>query len=111
MKSVFYIVSALVVATMIAGCCACRKGKNSVELVGTEWHLVRMMERDLDIEPEQFIFTFGKDGNFGGIGACNRMMGEYSVTEKGAMSFGAVASTRMLCPESELESRFAQILE
>ena len=111
MKKFFYIVLVVAMAVVISGCCACRKGKNNLPLVGTEWHLEKMMERELNISPEQFVFTFGKDGAFGGVGACNRMMGDYTVTEKGGMTFGGVASTRRMCPDAELETRFAQVLE
>lgn len=98
-------------ALLAVGCCACRKGKNAKPLVGTSWHLVRMMERDLQIEPDQFLFTFDAEGRFGGKGACNRMMGGYTTTDKGGMKFSAVASTRMMCPDVELESELGKILE
>ena len=111
MKNVITVIIAVVVFAIAAGCCACRKGKNNLPLVGTEWHLVKMMERELNISPEQFVFTFSKDGAFGGVGACNRMMGDYTVTEKGEMTFGGVASTRRMCPDIELETRFTQVLE
>ena len=111
MKIVITVIIAVVVFAIAAGCCACRKGKNNLPLVGTEWHLVKMMERELNISPEQFVFTFSKDGAFGGVGACNRMMGDYTVTEKGEMTFGGVASTRRMCPDIELETRFTQVLE
>ena len=111
MRNVITIIVAVVAFALATGCCACRKGKNNLPLVGTEWHLVKMMERELNISPEQFVFTFGKDGAFGGVGACNRMMGDYTVTEKGGMTFGGVASTRRMCPDAELETRFAQVLE
>ena len=111
MRNVITIIVAVVAFAFVAGCCACRKGKNNLPLVGTEWHLEKMMERELNISPEQFVFTFGKDGAFGGVGACNRMMGDYTVTEKGGMTFGGVASTRRMCPDAELETRFAQVLE
>ena len=101
----------LAVAAMIAGCCACRKGKSNVSLIGTEWHLVKLMEREVNISDEQFLFTFSDEGAFTGVGACNRMMGDYSTTEKGAIKFGAVASTRRMCPDAELETRLAQVLE
>ena len=111
MRNVITIIVAVVVFATAVGCCACRKGKNNLPLVGTEWHLEKMMERELNISPEQFVFTFSKDGAFGGVGACNRMMGDYTVTEKGGMTFGGVVSTRRMCPDAELETRFAQVLE
>ena len=109
-RFLFIALTALSLAFVCAACCACRKGKNNKPLTGTEWHLVRMMSGDLSIEPDQFVFSFGKDGNFSGTGACNRMMGSYTATEKGGMTFGEVASTRMMCPDIELESKFAEIL-
>ncbi len=98
-------------ALLVVGCCACRKGKNAKPLVGTQWHLVRMMERDLSIGPDQFVFTFGGDGGFSGKGACNRMMGGYTTTDKGGIKFSGVASTRMMCPDVDLESELGKILD
>lgn len=110
-RFLFVMFAALSLAVVFVSCCACRKGKNNKPLTGTEWHLVRMMSGDLSIKPDQFVFAFGKDGNFSGVGACNRMMGSYTATEKGGMTFGGdMASTRMMCPDIELESKFAEIL-
>lgn len=100
-----------VMIVLVCGCCACRKGKNAKPLVGTQWHLVRMMERDLSIGPDQFVFTFGEDGSFSGKGACNHMMGGYTTTDKGGMAFSGVASTRMMCPDVDLESELGKILD
>ncbi len=110
-RFIFMACAAAGLAFLCVACCACRKGKNNKPLIGTEWHLVRMMSGDLSIKPDQFVFTFGKDGNFSGVGACNRMMGSYTATEKGGMTFGGdMASTRMMCPDIELETKFAEIL-
>ena len=101
-----------VVATlfMLAACCPCRKGKNNVAFAGTQWQLVRMMGRDLTFDNDKFVFTFA-DGEFAGMGACNRMMGQYVTSLTGAMTFKGLASTRMMCPDANLETEFAQILE
>ena len=65
MKKIFtMLILTALVAIMGIGCCACRKGKNNKSLTGQKWHLVRMMERDLQITPEQFLFTFSVDGKF-----------------------------------------------
>lgn len=104
--------SALALAALAcSACCACRKGKNKKPLTGTEWHLVRMMEVDLSIGDDQFVFSFGQDGRFSGVGACNRMMGGYATTPKGGMKFSGVASTRMMCPDVDLETKLSGILE
>ena len=99
-----------VVAVAMVGCCACRKGKNNKPLTGTEWHLERMMGQEVDIDADQFVFVFSNDGRFSGVGACNRMMGDYSITDKGAIKFGALAGTRMMCPKAHLEAEFTKII-
>lgn len=97
-------------AGLCAGCCPCRKGKNNLSLEGHSWHLMRMMNHDLKISPEQFVFTFSADGTFSGIGACNRIFGQYNVTDKGVMKFENMASTKMMCRDIELEDAFNKIL-
>ena len=110
MKNIITIlVVALVVAAAVS-CCPCRKGKNSKPLVGTEWHLTTMMGQSVDIDADQFVFTFSADGRFSGVGACNRMMGDYTTTAKGAIKFGALAGTRMMCPKAHLEAQFTKII-
>ncbi|MBR5333485.1 MAG: META domain-containing protein, partial [Alistipes sp.] len=54
--------------------------------------------------------VFSNDGRFSGVGACNRMMGDYSITDKGAIKFGALAGTRMMCPKAHLEAEFSKII-
>ena len=101
-----------VVATlfMLAACCPCRKGKNNVAFVGTQWQLVRLMGRDLAFEGDKFVFAF-KDGEFAGMGACNRFMGQYATTETGALKLEGLATTRMMCPDAALETEFVQVLD
>ncbi|MBR5333866.1 MAG: META domain-containing protein [Alistipes sp.] len=110
MKNMISILVVAVVAVAMVGCCACRKGKNNKPLTGTEWHLERMMGQEVDIDADQFVFVFSNDGRFSGVGACNRMMGDYSITDKGAIKFGALAGTRMMCPKAHLESEFTKII-
>ena len=110
MKNLISILVVAVVAVAMVGCCACRKGKNNKPLTGTEWQLERMMGQEVDIDADQFVFVFSNDGRFSGVGACNRMMGDYSITDKGAIKFGALAGTRMMCPKAHLEAEFTKII-
>ena len=110
MKQIISILIASVALATMVGCCACRKGKNNKPLAGTEWHLERMMGQVVDIDADQFVFQFTEDGRFAGVGACNRMMGDYSATEKRAIKFGALAGTRMMCPKAHLEAEFTKII-
>ena len=111
MKKFFTLsIMALLVVAVGVGCCACRKGKNNKSLTGQKWHMVKMMEQELSIKPEQFLFSFEQGGKFAGVAACNTLMGEYQITERGDMTFTNVASTRRMCREAELESQFLAIL-
>ena len=110
MKIVYGAVVMTLVALMLGGCCACRKGKNNLPLKGTEWHLMRLMGRDLGLEADKFVFTFSEDGQFGGTGACNRLFGDYKSDAKGALTFGPIASTRRMCPDANLETEFTTVL-
>ena len=110
MKKLISILMVAMVVVAAVGCCPCRKGKNSKPLVGTEWHVMTMMGQSVDVADDEFVFQFGKDGRFSGVGACNRMMGDYTVTDKGAIKFGALAGTRMMCPKVSLEADFTRII-
>ena len=39
------------------------------------------------------------------------MMGSYTTTDNGGITFGNVASTRMMCPNVDLEAELSKILE
>lgn len=110
MKNLISILVVALVLTAAVGCCACRKGKNNKALVGTEWHVMTMMGQSVDVADDEFVFQFDKDGRFSGVGACNRMMGDYTATDKGAIKFGALAGTRMMCPKVSLEADFTRIV-
>jgi heat shock protein HslJ len=60
-------------------------------------------------QAERFTLTFVADGTFAATTDCNTMRGSYSATAD-ALTFGAVAMTRMFCADSQ-ESDFAAILE
>ena len=109
-KSIF---AALVCAMfLVVGCCACRSAqKNAKPLKGTEWHLMRLMGRDLSVDADKFVFTFSEDGEFGGTGACNRIFGAFKSNDQRAISFENLASTRMMCPDANLEAQFVEVLD
>jgi heat shock protein HslJ len=69
-----------------------------------------MMGADVDAADNQFVFQFSADGRFSGVGACNRMMGDYSTTATGAISFGELAGTRVMCPRVDLEAKMSKII-
>ncbi len=99
-------------AAMLGGCCsACKqRTKNARPLEGTVWHLIQIEGRDVAAEAGTFDITL-QDGGLSGIGACNRLMGSYTVGPNMGIRFGALASTRMMCPDVDMETQLASVLE
>jgi heat shock protein HslJ len=60
-------------------------------------------------QAERFTLTFAADGTFAATTDCNTMRGSYSATGD-ALAFGAIATTRMFCADSQ-ESDFAAVLD
>ena len=107
------IIFAILSAMVFVGCCsACRqRQRNAKPLQGTEWHLVQMAGQDVVLPIDSFNIVLSSDGSLSGIGACNRLLGRYSVGENYSISLGQVGATMMLCPKNgQLESEFTQLL-
>ena len=111
MKILLRIAVIAAVAALAAGCCKCRsyQKKNRRPLVGTEWQLVQLNGRAVKPQEGKFNLTFlAEENRFAGVGACNRLMGKYETTDKGALRIGPIASTMMACPGMEQEDAFTK---
>ena len=109
MKILLRIAVIAAVAALAAGCCKCRsyQKKNRRPLVGTEWQLVQLNGRAVKPQEGKFNLTFlAEENRFAGVGACNRLMGKYETTDKGALRIGPIASTMMACPDGKKEKKF-----
>lgn len=101
-------------AALVGGCCNCRsyQKKNRRPLVGTEWQLIQLDGKTVKPEAGKFTITFSsQETRFSGVGACNRLMGKYEMSEKGELKIGPIASTMMACPGMDQENVFTKILE
>ena len=106
MKILLRIAVIAAVAALAAGCCKCRsyQKKNRRPLIGTEWQLIQLDGRAVKPEEGKFYVMFlAEENRFAGVGACNRLMGKYETTDKGALRIGPIASTMMACPGMEQE--------
>ncbi|MBQ9137112.1 MAG: META domain-containing protein [Alistipes sp.] len=103
---------ALLCAMILVGCCACRQSqKNAKPLKSTEWHLVQLGGQDVELAINTFNITLAEDGSLSGVGACNRLLGQYTTADNYAITFSPVGTTMMVCPENEaLESQFVALL-
>jgi heat shock protein HslJ len=56
------------------------------------------------------LFTPGQVGRVSGKGGCNRISGNVELLENRGLKFGALASTKMACPDMEQEDAFLKTL-
>lgn len=114
MKNIVRFLSVLLVAAVATGCCHCRayQKKTRRPLTGTAWQLIQLDGRSVQPQEGRFSLTLSADdGRFSGVGSCNRLMGSFETDASRALKFGRVGSTRMACPDPELEWRFVEALE
>lgn len=112
MKKIFYTLAMGTTIFMIASCGGAKKSETSKkEIIATIWQLKSLngvADSAYTLEGESFTLQFDTLTNkIGGMGACNRFMGEYSFA-KGENKLDLVmgGATRMLCPNEELEQPF-----
>lgn len=110
MKTLKYLTVALL-ACLLAGCCACRKyqKKEGRPLVGTSWKMIQQEGRGVR-SADGYTLRFEADGRFGGIGDCNRIMGQYNASPDGKITIRPAGSTRMACPDQAGENRYIEML-
>jgi heat shock protein HslJ len=82
----------VVIGMMISGMVAMAQDSNP--LTGTKWTLVG----------SGITMEFGEDNRVFGSGGCNRYTGSYTL-DGDTISFGAVASTRMMCMDEAVMAR------
>jgi heat shock protein HslJ len=97
-----------VAATLLS----CQGSKENLPLEGTQWNVVEMESEPLSADEDTFYLILDASQQMlYSTGACNRIFGTYEFSDDGLLSFGSLASTRMACPDGELESRFSTLLE
>ena len=84
-------------------------------LEGTRWVLTRLGATPVRLAPKQRELMIGFDrtpGRVSGHSGCNHFSGTYTLRpeETGKLQLGALAGTRMACPEPNLETPFLQAL-
>jgi para-nitrobenzyl esterase len=78
-------------------------------LAGTSWQLVQFQSSDgKTLTPDdraKYAVTLGADGRVSVRADCNRGSGTWSSPEANVLAFGAIASTRAMCPEGSMSDR------
>ena len=97
----------------VSSCCNCGKvvSTKGGALTGGQWQLVQMDGRAIVAENDAYTLTFAGDGKVSGKGDCNRVSGPFESDSKtGTISFGAMVSTRMMCPNQAQEDAYLKTL-
>lgn len=70
---------------------------SKTDLVLSAWRPVRLGEMRLPDDTEMYL-QFDAAGEVTGHGGCNRLFGNYELTDQG-LTIGPLGATRMACPE------------
>lgn len=114
MKKIMTIVTLLVVVFVTTSCCGCRisNTKQLTTLLNNQWKLTELPGVD-DITSAEDSYTISfdtKEGRAFGVADCNRYFGSYTIADKNKLSFGAMGSTLMACPNNSLEQQYLKML-
>jgi heat shock protein HslJ len=90
-------------------------GTTHLTLINTEWQLIRLQTDDLkqtEIVTNQPTLNFNLDElRMYGFGGCNQFTGSFLTGENNRIEFSGIASTKMACPEMEIEQTYYKQLE
>ena len=99
-------------AIALTSCCDCRKfSKLQKPLVGTSWQLIQIMGSDIKAEGESYTLQLHDDGTVSGQGDCNLLTANYTTNSKRALHIDQIGSTRRLCPNTEMEQAYFEMLD
>src|SRR5690242_15708549 len=104
MKKTFAVwLSLMCIALFVLTACS-PSGPGAAALPGTNWKLASYgptsapQDAAADIETH---LTFGSDGTVNGTMGCNSFSGTYNVQDDSHITFGAIMSTLMACPDPQ----------
>lgn len=86
--------------------------KKEIGFKDTPWRLVQVdntLKSDYPISQDPYIEFL--DERIVGTGGCNRISGTYTLADSNKIHFGPIISTRMACPEMQLEFLVLQAFE
>lgn len=110
------------IALLLLAACAGTGPLPAAGIAGSTWELIEFQSMDdaqgitRPTPGQRYAITFGADGNASLQLNCNRGSARWTATPapasgSGALSFGAPALTRALCPPPSLDTRIARHLE
>lgn len=108
MKKILFL-ACLIALTVVA----CNSSKNMVKLAGVKWELETLDGKEVKIQADKSALSIQfneAEKRVNGLAGCNRFFGTYEM-EGHKLKFSHVGSTRMACPDMEMESAFFQMMD
>lgn len=100
-------------ALLMTSCCECKRYEKryGVALNKTVWQLTQLYGRPVNATEDTFTVVFDDD-KVNGRGACNSFFGDVKVQKEsgGTLRFSNMGSTKMMCPDQEMEDKFMEVL-
>ncbi|MCQ2231536.1 MAG: META domain-containing protein [Paludibacteraceae bacterium] len=83
----------------------------NVSLVGGEWTVVSVLGNEVKVNTDAMpLFMFNANDTVNGGTGCNRFFGAYKLAGD-SLSFGDVASTKMMCPDMAVEDSLLKAIQ
>ena len=105
----------LAIAALLLGMIACCGGSKTQALEGGVWKLVSLSSipaEAIAVADDAFTLEFNAADTMAyGRTSCNRFFGKYEAGTDGALHFGNLGATRMMCPGVEYETAFLLMLD
>ncbi|WP_353089094.1 copper resistance protein NlpE N-terminal domain-containing protein [Flavobacterium sp.] len=80
-------------------------------LAGTEWRLHTLLKKKIQSSKKPFTLTLmSKDARFTAYMGCNQIGGQYIMPSVDGLAFTAIISTKMACPDDQVEAAFVKML-
>ena len=82
-------------------------------LAETKWKLIVLNKKIVVQKGKKpyFLKLNSKDGKFSAYAGCNSIMGSYVMPSANTLAFSEIGSTKMACPNMQLETNFIAMLE
>ncbi len=112
MKQALVIFITLAFATGCSNSKSTKTNMDSDQLLGKEWKLIEVKDQAVQ-ESSTARFTLTKDRKISGSTGCNIINGTYDLIKNREIKFGPLGTTRMACPEAnvnEIERLFLEAL-
>lgn len=106
-------IALLGVATLLLSCCSnCKQSKSGEieSLTETTWQLIQLDGTAFAAKDDAYTLRLTKDNSVSGKGDCNRLVGSYTLSDKGVLDLSKLGSTMMMCPNQAQEDKFVKQL-